>query len=144
MAGKIPSTGIADILVAANIGIAISPASGNNWPLFEGEMGSVDRAIMVRENGGRTPEVRIAINYPTVQVLVRGTRSDYAVAREKAEEVFLALQAIPSGPAEWPELTSCCAVGGVTFAGRDEQERPVWSLNFNLITSKDPEGHRDL
>lgn len=136
-----PSTGIADLLVAAGVGVV---APGTPWPISEGDWVTADRNIMVREPGGRTPEVRIAINYPTIQVLVRGSKADYAITRDKAEEVFLALQAIPSAPAEFPDLTSCCAVGGVTWAGRDVNERPQWSLNFNLIVSKPPEGHRDL
>jgi hypothetical protein len=136
-----PTEGIIDILVAAGVGVI---APGNPWPIFEGQLGSADRCILVREPGGRTPEVRIAVNYPTIQVLVRGAKADYAVTRDKAEEVFLALQAIPSSPAQWAELTSCIAVGGITYVGQDVNERPQWSLNFNLIVSNDPEGYRDL
>lgn len=139
----IPTDGIAAILAAAGIG-EIPPAAGN-WPIYEGQFPSeIDQCLMVREFSGRTPEVRIAIDYPSVQILVRGTERGYVTAREKIEEVFLALQGIPSGPAEYPELTSAVAVGGRTFAGYDEKGRPQWTVNFNLIESKDPEGHRDL
>jgi hypothetical protein len=139
----IPTDGITAILVAANVGV-IPPAAGD-WPIYEGQFPSeVDQCIMVREFGGRSSEVRIAIDYPSVQILVRGTERGYVTSRAKIEDIFLALQGIPSAPAEYPELTSAVAVGGRTFAGYDEKGRPQWTVNFNLIESKNPQGYRDL
>lgn len=139
-----PGTGIVELLAALGVG-NIAPHA--TWPIYESQFPTDDnvaRCIVVREVGGRSPEVKLAIDYPSVQVLVRGGAQDYMATRAKIEEVFLALQAVPSGPVAYPELTSCVTRGGRTFVGYDEVNRPVWSLNFDLIESKAPEGNRDL
>jgi hypothetical protein len=137
------AAGLIEILVAANVG-ALAP-SPDPWPIYEGDFPeTVDQCLMIRDTGGRAPEVKIAIDYPTVQVLVRSGKAGYAVAADKADEIKLVLHAINSAPAQMPELTSCLLMGEKTFVGYDVNKRPVWSVNFNLILSKDPEGNRDL
>lgn len=139
---KIPSEGIADILLAK--GVVSNPGQGV-WPHYLGILPTgVDQAVGILDRGGPSPEVLVAIDYPSVQILVRSAKNGYVACRRKAETIFEALQAIPGGGAEFPELTSCVAVGGITFVGYDTNERPVQSLNFNLIVSKPPEGYRDL
>jgi hypothetical protein len=137
--------GILNILVTANVGV-IAPTD-DDWPMFEGKLpDEPDQCIMVKSAGGRTPEVKIAINYPSTQVMVRGTRggAGYPDSEVKAQEVFVALQAIDTPNDDYPDLDSCTAISEPAFIGHDAQERPVWSCNFNLITSKDSEGYRNL
>jgi hypothetical protein len=137
------AAGIIELLVAANVGV-LAPGPGT-WPIYEGKFpDDTDQCMMVRDTGGPRPEVRVAIDYPSVQVLVRSGKSGYIAAAGKADEVKLALHAIPSAPAQFPELTSCLLAGEKTFAGYDTDERPIWSINLNCIVSKDPEGYRDL
>jgi hypothetical protein len=138
-----PAEGIIQVLLAAGTGTL---APDGTWPIYEGQFPTTgdDQCILVADRGGRSPEVRIAIDYPSIQILVRSSKQGYVAARAKSDEVFLALQGIPSEPASYPELTSCVAAGGITFVGYDENERPIWSQNFNLIVSKAPQGHRDL
>jgi hypothetical protein len=143
----IPSVGIADILIAANLGIMpVATMAVNAWPIYSGQLPTArDQAIAVIDRPGLMPEVKVAIDYPSVQLLIRSSRVGYIAARTKAEELFNALQAIPDGGAHFPELTSCVASTGIVFAGFDPSERPVHSLNFNLIVSHPaPVGYRDL
>lgn len=136
-----PPEGFENILVAAN---QVNGATG--WPLYIGTFpSSVDQAVLIIEGGGRQPEVAIAIDYPALQILVRGKKNSYAAARLKAQEIFEVLQALPTGPtplAEYPELTSVVARTAVTWVGFDE-DRPVFSLNFNLIVCYETQGNRE-
>jgi hypothetical protein len=136
--------GIIELLVAANVG-ALAPNSLTPWPIYEGQLPeTVDQCILVRETGGPRPEVRVAIDYPSIQVLIRGDKEGYVATSEKADKVKLALHAIPTPVQEFPELASCVLTAEKTFVGYDSNKRPVWSVNFNLILGKDPEGYRDL
>ena len=138
-----PEAGILDIL--ANAGVGVIAPTPNPWPMFEGQLpADPDQCIMVRKPGGPRPEVKIAIDYPSIQVLVRSTRQGYDEASDKVEEIKLALHAIPSSPVQFPDLTSCLLAGEPAFTGYDENNRPIWSANFNCIVSKNPEGYRDL
>lgn len=139
-----PAVGIADILIAAGIGV--NPSMAAVWPIYIGRLPTdKDQAIAVLDRAGRTPEVKIAIDYPSVQLLVRSVKTGYQTTRLKAVAIFNALQAIPDGGAAFPELTSCVAATAITFAGFDPSERPVQSLNFNLIVSFPATvGYRDL
>jgi hypothetical protein len=137
------SAGIIELLIGAGVG-ALAPTTMDPWPIFEGKFpDSEDQCLMVRDTGGPRPEVKIAIDYPSVQVLVRSGKMGYMAAAEKADEVKLVLHAIDSAPAAFPDLTSCLLTGEKTFVGYDAVERPVWSVNFNCILSKPPEGYRD-
>jgi hypothetical protein len=135
--------GIIQILVGAGVGV-LAPNDIDPWPIYEGQFPSAaDECLVVRNTGGRPPEVKVAINYPAIQVLVRSEPTGYVAASEKAKEVFVALHAIDSAPPDFPELTSCLGATEPNFVGYDEAKRPVWSVNFNCILSKDPEGYRD-
>lgn len=138
-----PAEGIIEIMVGANLGVLGPGLTTDPWPIFEGQFSETrDQCIMVRDVGGRPPEVKVAIDYPAVQVNVRGDEEGYMAAREKAQEIFVALHAIDSSPTPYPELTSCLGLQPV-FLGYDASKRPVWAVNFNCIVSKDPEGYRD-
>lgn len=137
-------SGIIAILVEAGVGV-LAPNTLGGWPIYEGKFpDSEAQCILVRDTGGLRPEVKIAIDYPSVQVMVRSGKMGYLAAAEKADQVKLVLHAIDSAPAAFPELTSCILAAEKTFVGYDSDERPVWSVNFNCILSKNPEGYRDL
>lgn len=114
------------------------------FKLSVGGFNGTAQEVTFIDSGGRAPEVKVAIDYPTVQVIVRGSKagSGYTAAYAKAKEIFDLLQAIPTGPAQYPELASCIAVGFINWLGRDENSMPRFSLNWQLITSSAPIGNR--
>jgi Bacteriophage minor capsid protein len=137
-----PADGIRAILEAAGI-----CGGATTWDSRTGALHtSQDRCVAVLDSGGRGSEVKIAIDYPTVQILVRADKNagGYVAGYDKARECFIALQAINQNPAQFVNLTSCVVRGGITPVGRDDNDRPVFSLNFNLIvTIPGTEGYRD-
>lgn len=131
--------GLEAILLAAGID------NSSEWLISISRFRDQDKGIMISENGGLAPEVKIPIDYPTVQILVRGGKGGYAAAKAKAREIFNLLHAIDSAPAEYPELTSCRAKHQPIFVGYDrETERPIFSLNFNIIATVPTTTNRDL
>lgn len=133
---------VVELLVGAGVG-SLAPSS-DPWPIYEGQFPeSVDQCLVVRDTGGKPPEVKIAINYPAIQVLVRSDAAGYEATKTKIHDVFVALHAIDASTTSFPELTSCLASSEPTFVGYDANKRPVWSANFNCITSTAPEGYRD-
>lgn len=118
----------------------------NGWGFFVGDLpADPDKAVMFKDVGGRAGEVNVAIDYPTMQVLVRGPSGgdSYAQAFDKARAIQRALIRIPSGGAEFPELTSITAIGHVVHVGKSERDRHVFSLNFQLIVSYTSDGYRE-
>jgi hypothetical protein len=136
-----PAEGIKDVLVS---GALIGGASG--WGARVGELSDKAPVVAVFDSGGRPGEVRIKIEYPSVQVIVRGEagQGGYSAAYDKAEKIHAYLQGIDQNPAAFARLTSCVAIGFINWLGRDESDRPQFSLNFQLITEPITAGNRPL
>ena len=137
-----PAAGIYDILEAAGL---FGGATG-----WEGRVGGLTDngapQVAVIDSGGRAGEVKIQIEYPSVQILVRGSpeQGGYAAAYSKAEKIHAALQGIGQNPVQFARLTSCVAIGFINWLGRDASDRPQFSLNFQLITVPETQGNRPL
>lgn len=103
-----------------------------------------DRQVIFRNTGGRPGEPSIALDYPTVQLLVRshpgagGYDEGYAVTRAMVD----ALLGIPNGGLVYPELVSVTAIGHINDLGRDDKGRPQFSYNFQTIVSYASSGYR--
>lgn len=119
------------------------------WTGYVGALGSNDNSIAVLNSGGLSPEVLVAIDYPGIQLLGRGAKSgnSYDILYEKMKSAKLILHAIQEEPAQaaaYPELASCLVRGDITSLGKDENQRPLMSLNFQLITAPTDVGHRTV
>lgn len=103
-----------------------------------------DCQVIFRNTGGKSGEPSIALDYPSVQMLVRsspganGYETGYAVARAMVD----ALLGIPDGGTDYPELVSVTAIGHIQELGRDDKGRPQWSYNFQLIVAYETSGNR--
>jgi len=128
-----PAMGIKAILEVATPTIL-----STTWPAKVGRVPKApDQVVVLMDSGGRPPEVGVGIDYPNVQVIVRGSKDSggYLESYNKALDIKNELLAIPSAPTAWPELTSCVCRGDITAMGYDENDRPLWSLNLALITT---------
>src|SRR6202042_992901 len=102
--------------------------------------------LVVLGTGGKDPEIAVAVDYPTVQLICRGAAASgqYAQARGVLVAAKEALLGIPSAPTAWPELTLCSVRGDIQDLGYDSSNRPMFSLNLQLIVSYDQSGYRTL
>jgi hypothetical protein len=114
------------------------------WKGTIGGFSAEGQQISALDSGGRGGEVKIAIDYPSVQFLVRGDAGTggYIAAYEKAKEVFNTLTGIETPNPVWDELVSCVAVNQPAWLGRDDRDRPRFSVNFRLITEPTEVGNR--
>ena len=136
-----PAEGLKAVVEAASLIGGVSGWAGK----IGGLSGDLPCAAFI-DSGGRAGEVLIPIEYPTVQILVRGSagQGGYTASYDKAEGIHAFLQGIPQNPPQFLRLTSCVAIGFVNWLGRDESDRPQWSLNFQLITEPVTAGNRTL
>lgn len=134
-----PAEGLRAIMVAEGV---IEGATG--WKGTVGGLTSADAQITFIDHGGRGGEVKVAIDYPSVQLIIRGSKAQggYTAAFAKAKAAFDTLMGIDTPNATWAGLVSCVATSQPQWLGRDDQDRPMFSLNFKLITSPESDGNR--
>lgn len=134
-----PAEGIRDILVAEGVLAGVT-----GWADRVGGLATSAKNVSLIDSGGRGGEVKVAIDYPSVQMLLVGAKvaGGYSDAYAKAKEIFDTLQGIDTPNATWSGLVSCVAVGQPQWLGRDDQDRPMFSLNFKLITTPENVGNR--
>jgi hypothetical protein len=114
------------------------------WKLFVGRMPpEPDKVIIIMKGSGRAGEVALLVDYPGIQILLRGGRGSnaYEEAEGKLREVRDHLLGIDSKPVEFPTLISCTERGSSVPLGHDESERPMFSTNFQLIVEPAPSAH---
>lgn len=133
-----PAEGLKDILVAEGV-----VASGWTWTV--GGLRDTAKSISFIDSGGRGGEVKVAIDYVNVQILVLGEKAvgGYTAAYAKADEIFAKLQGITTPHASFSRLVSCVAMGHINWLGKDSQDRPQFSLNFRLIATPENAGNRN-
>lgn len=129
--------GISDILTSLQL-----VGGASSWKVYLEELGIQPQSVAVINRAGKGKEINVNIDYPAVQILVRGNVNDFEGPLNKAGEIDRALHNIPQNPVSFPELVSCINFGNILPLGKDEEERPVYSINFNLITEPADPGHR--
>jgi hypothetical protein len=126
-----PALEARDVLVADGVGAS----SGATWPIKVGPLTSQpDAVIAIIDAPGQSPNPKWLLDFPAIQVVVRGKPDDYPTAKAKADEVKDALLGIdafttPAGN-RWDGVTM---MGDVNYLGPDENSRPQFSLNFRII-----------
>lgn len=126
---------------------AHTPSLAGTYRITTGRLtSSPDRQVVVVNSGGRSPEPVIAQNYPSIQILVRGPKGSGGndEAYLQAVACRAALLGIPSRPAAYPELSSVTGIGDVTPLGYDDGDRPLYSVNLQLITHHETSGYREV
>lgn len=126
------------LLVAASVGSSTPTAE---WSIHLGSMpAQPNRALSVSRTGGTASNPRWALDFPSMQVMVRGNPGDYVAARNKMQAAKDALLGLPSqdiGDTRW---VSVLMIGDWNWLGRDENNRPMFSANFSLIIEPSPTG----
>lgn len=134
--------GVSAALVAAGLGQITS--AGTDWFISQGYMPDdaswKDRAIAIYDTPGSPPE-RGSLNpldYPGVQVTVRGGEADYQLVRDRIQAIYMALN-------EKETDIDLGTTGSDTFIyfyssqsgplsmGRDEKKRPKLAWNFRTM-----------
>lgn len=118
-----------------NMLVAMGTATGP-WKIYIGRLPEpIDRAIAVMKGTGKASHPSLLVDYPGLQILVRGgpEETGYEEAEAKIREIQDRILGIPSRPAAFPTLISVTARGSIGFIGNDESDRPIFSSNYQLI-----------
>jgi len=126
MAEYPPSVG-AKSLLAAHVAIS-------GWQIEVGAMpDKPDNVITIYDTGGQAPNPKWLLDFPTLQVMVRGAVGTYLATFIEAKAVKDILLGTPSQNLNSDRWVSITQNGDLGFLGRDEDERPLFSVNFALI-----------
>ena len=124
---------IATILEAASPSIGTFESS-SGWSLRVGkEPQSPDTCIVITRSGGLPPNPKFLLDYPTVQVRVRGSKGQYREAELKAYDVKDKLLGFVSADVGGDRWVSITMLSDIVFIGYDGNERPMFSVNFQMI-----------
>lgn len=106
----------------------------SGWNIEIGAMPkSPDRIISISDTGGFDPNPKWLIDYPTIQILVRGKIGDYNECFLVGKGIKDALLGLPSQDINDDRWASITMNGDLGYIGRDENDRPLCSMNFQLI-----------
>lgn len=127
---------ISAALVAAGVGQATAAAT--DWFIvFQALQDSApaatktiaDRQICLYETPGLPPEERLSLDYPGVQVRVRGKPDDYTAVRAKLQDAFNALHSQEVAIGTEFVLFECQNSGPIQL-GPDDKRRPHLAQNY--------------
>lgn len=120
------SVGARDLLTA-HVGVS-------GWQIEIGaQPDSPNKLISISDTGGAVPNPKWLLDYPSMQVQVRGEINGYLDTYREAKAVKDLLLGVDSQDINGDRWVSVLMSGDMAFIGRDESERPLWSMNFSLI-----------
>lgn len=109
-------------------------ASTSGWNLQVGVMPDTpDKVISINDTGGYDPNPKWLLDNLTLQVMVRGAVGGYLATYQEAKTVKNILLGLTSQNISGDRWVSVTQAGDLAFIGRDEQMRPLFSMNFVLI-----------
>ncbi len=129
---------IKDILydaAVANFPGDTSLIPANTWQIEIGKLPeSPDQVIAIMNSTGKAPNPKWAIDYPSVQAIIRGkSNNGYTDAKSKAQDIKDVLLGLPSGEVNGDIIVAVNMIGDIASMGFDTSDRPLFSVNFSLI-----------
>lgn len=123
--------GIKDLLEAGEVGTF---GASEGWSICIGRLiNNPDTIVMVKSLPGQPPNPKWLLDYPSAQVIVRGNETGYLEAHAKAQKVKNLLLGLPSQDLNGDRWVQINMAGDIADLGQDEKQRPMFSLNFQLI-----------
>lgn len=92
-----------------------------------------DNAVAIFESTSVAPETTMAIDYRNFTVLIRGVVDSYVTTQAQAQAIYNGLHCAPIGLL-W---VFCYAFSAVTPLGKDDNGRPIFSINFRSMRTSD-------
>lgn len=134
---------IVTYLAAAGLGLVASGAGINLYPTPY-PLSAPDRAVAVDVYGGRKsdrtfgPSLQAPANeYPLFHVFVRDSRNNGAAAASLADSIYKALDNLGPTTLSGVAYRDVVSVDGPPkFLGFDENQRPMWVLNFQATKDR--------
>lgn len=128
-----PAEGIAHFISQASPPFAIIGGTAD-WAIYVGKMiDKPDRQICCYDIAGQPPNPKFLLDYPVVQIVIRGAPQDYAAVRlmaQNVQDVLLGQFPRAYNSDSWDAIT---VLSPLHLMGVDENDRPSFSTNFRAI-----------
>lgn len=135
-----PADDIATYLNSAGIA-TIGASSG--WSLSVSfEPNTPDTSVAIYDIGGLQPDAKWLIDWPQIQVRVRGGVNGYASAWAKAQQIKDALLGLAQVSIGGTLYVGIMIFGDINFIMYDEPNRPILTINFQIIREPSDETNR--
>lgn len=121
-----PSIDVKDLLVTAGLGTYGTDLFVSKEPT------KPDACVTIYDTSGMPPEAWFELDYPGIQVRIRGAVNGYIVAMAKAYSIKNALHGVYNTTQGGARYISIIATGEPECIGYDENERAIIVLNFNI------------
>lgn len=118
------------VLLAAHV-------ATSGWTIEIGIMPDIgnDNVILIVDSLSPPSNPKWLIDFPSIQVRVRGVKGTYLATWLEAKAVKDIILGIDSFDTEanGDRIVSITSASDIGFIGRDENQRPEFSMNFNTI-----------
>lgn len=101
------------------------------WPVYVGREPLEPVDVVTCYDTGGAPGPLIDLRTPTVQVRVRA--ADYDEGWQKANEAYAALVQVTKQAVTDANILAWSPSGEVTYIGRDDKDRPLFTVNFEML-----------
>jgi hypothetical protein len=126
-----PAEVVMGLLGNNSIGV-LGASSG--WRLGAGILlDAPDTQIVVNDSPGQAPDPKWLLDYPFVQIRVRGAKDGYAAAYQKAKDAHDVLLGIAPQTGSYGRVDGIIATGSPSFIGIDSLNRPIFSTNYKMF-----------
>ena len=127
--------GIKDKLIAAGVGRDAPIREGKpDWTIFVGKQATTPTAtVTVKVAPGPDANPKYLLDYPAIQIMIRGNKGKYEEAYAKAQLVKDCLLGIPSQDVNNIRWVLVNIIGDINDLGEDANNSPLFSLNFQFI-----------
>lgn len=125
----LPTEGFKDLLLAQ--GYIFGGLS--DWAIFIGRQPNDPNACITLYDSGGRANPRWLLDFPSVQIRVRGGANQYAAAANRCLQIKQILLGIPSQDLNGDRWVQVNLTSDRAFVGYDQLNRPEFTMNFNLI-----------
>lgn len=140
MAANSPSEDLKDKLVAQGVGTF---AASSGWSISIGhEYADPHTTITLYDTSGGEPNPKHLLDEPNVQVRVRADPGDQPGAYAKAREVMNTLLGLPQETINGTVYVGIWALNDPYLLGYDDNQRPLYTVNFRLVREPSSGDHR--
>lgn len=129
---SLPSTSIKSLIVTANLGSA-TPSDAWGVYISSEPQETPNECITIYDTGGRDPDPKWLLDFPSVQVRIRGAKEGYAAGWTRARKIRDLILGAPAQVIESWRWESFLIAGDVNFLMYDQSRRPIFTINVRLI-----------
>lgn len=130
---------IAQILQTASIGTFAEDIFVNKEPDGPNEP---DKTVTIYNYGGADPVANIRLDYPSVQIRVRGAMNGYAEAEQRVQSIKNLLIAASQQTINSNVYVGFWMKGDTIFLKFDEKLRPIFVTNWRVAVQPDVSDNR--